>query len=286
MKQTRKTFFYFVYIIVATAFFLYMLFPSDVVKAYIVTHANGVDPNLRIRVDDVTPALPPGIRIVAASLYCAQHVVFSAERITVSPQYAKLIQPDTAFILTGTAHGGRLKGTLTIEKDNPVVLDTKLFDIQLERIPAVQSLFKEGVSGRCSGTIRYRSKTGTGGVFDSNLSISDVTVEISNRSLNLDTLIFDQISANIVLDNDRLHIKKCDVASRQGNAKFTGTILLRNPREKSTLNVTGTLKPNQVLLAAIRSTLPKGVFARVSSGKKDLTLQLRGAFENPTVRFD
>ncbi len=286
MKQTRKKFFYFVYIIVATVFFLYLLFPSDVVKAYIVTHANGVDPNFRVTVNDVKPSLPPGIRIADVSLYCAGQIVFSAEKVTVLPQYAKLIHPDTAFTLSGTAHGGRIKGRLTIEKDNHVGFDVELFSIQLETIPAIQSLFKEGISGRCSGTIRYRSKAGIGGVFDSTLSITNGTVEIVNRSLNLDTLIFDQISANIVLDNDRLRIKNCDIVSRQGNAKFAGTIQLRNPREKSTLNLTGNLKPNAALLTAIKGALPRGVFAKTGSGKTDLTLRLRGAFENPDVTFN
>jgi type II secretion system protein N len=123
-------------------------------------------------------------------------------------------------------------------------------------------------------------------VLDTTLSISNCSVELPTPLANLDTLAFSRVTADIALDKDRLEIKNCNLMGRQVAGEFTGMISLRNPYEKSSLNLTGTLKPNQIMLAAMKDLLPEYAFAQISSGKKEFTIRIQGPVENPNVRFN
>lgn len=56
----KKIFLYSIYIAGITIFFLYYLFPSDIIKKYIISKAKEANPNISIKIDQVKPSFPPG----------------------------------------------------------------------------------------------------------------------------------------------------------------------------------------------------------------------------------
>ena len=63
MKKLRTWFAYSFYIFVLGAFFVYILFPAEVVSRYIVARATAVYPDVRLTIGDVSPILPPGLKL-------------------------------------------------------------------------------------------------------------------------------------------------------------------------------------------------------------------------------
>jgi len=64
-----KTFFaYLFYALLAAAFFLYLLFPDEAVKAYMDGRLSAIDPSLTIAAETMRPAIPPGIIMTGVDL--------------------------------------------------------------------------------------------------------------------------------------------------------------------------------------------------------------------------
>ena len=286
MNKTRKGFIYSVYIIAVTGVFIYLQFPSDAAKTYISAQANTVDPFLRITVDDVKPLLPLGLSIATAVVYWKRHLAFETDRIRVFPQYKSLMSSHIAFRLSGFVYGGELKSRLTIAENKQISLETDFTNIRLEQLPAMQSQLKPGISGTCSGTISYRSRSGIGGTTDARLTLSNGTLDLAALSVNIQSIKLSRVEAEVVLDKNRLLIKNCQVKSPQGNGRFEGMIHFGVSRQENRLDLTGTLKPNQAVLTFIKPMLPEGLFTQISSGKNGLSISIRGPLEDPTVVFN
>ena len=286
MSKTRKWFFYAIYIIAVTGLFLYIQFPSDAAKAYITGHANTVDPFLRVSLGDVNPSLPIGLRIAAVGIYWKRYLAFETGRVTVYPRYATLMRSDVEFRLSGVAYGGGLDSRLTIVKKKQVSLKTDFKNILLEQLPAVKSPLKPGLSGACSGTLSYRSKTGTSGVTNAKLTITNAAINLATLSDSPLSFTLNRIEAEVVLEEDRLQIKRCQLNGPQGNGQFDGIVYLGESKRNIELDLKGTFKANQALLTDIKSMLSKDLFTQISSGKKDLGLTIQGSLEDPTVSFN
>jgi len=286
MSPTRKWLLYSVYSIVITVFFLYLQFPSDVFETFIVSHANQIDPRLRLTVERIKPSLPPGIDITAASVHYGDKIAFTADTMRVVPKYETLFRPDTVYRFAGRAHGGRVNGELTRFENDQVRIEAEFSGIQVSDISAVQAFSTNDIAGVCDGTIGYQNRADAGGVFNTKISISNCTVALATPLPNLDALTFSRITAEVVYDNDRLQIKNCSLNSRQGTGKLAGTIQFRQPRESSRVDLTGSLKPNRIMLMAIKSLLPENLFAQISSGNRELTIRIRGTIGKPNIMFN
>ena len=286
MSKTRKRFLYLVYMFAVTGVFLYLQFPSDTAKTYLTAHANTVDPFFRVSLEEVKPTLPLGLRVSPVRVYWKRYLAFETDLVKIVPRYTSLIGPDLELNLSGVVYGGELVCRLTIGQEQQVNLDIDLSNIQLEQLPALRTRLRSIVPGTCSGSISYRNRKGATGKSSAKFSLSNVSIRTTIRGSNIQTITINRIETDVVLEEDNLQIKNCRVNSPQGNGNFVGMIYFGEPDAQIELNLTGTIKPNQVVLATIRPLLPKELFTQISSGNKELGISIRGPLDDPIVVFN
>ena len=99
MKNIPKWLLYSIYILVATVFFIYYLFPSDKVKNYIASGFNGLNSNVNISIDHVRPAFPPGLKLYKVNFYHMDNTLLETEQIKVVPNLLSLFRSKGIFFL-------------------------------------------------------------------------------------------------------------------------------------------------------------------------------------------
>lgn len=283
MSNIRKGFLYAAYILVATIFFTYYLFPSDAAKKYISENLTATHPELNITIDRVTPAFPPGLRLQSINFYHRDALLLKAEQIKIFPGYLSLFSPAIDFVFKGRAYAGLLEGRGNITKNRAarqIMTGARFSGIQIEKIAALQDLAGLKISGLLEGKAEYNFSQKSSGNLSAELALSDCEIGLTAPLLNLDTFSFSKIEAEVALNNQQLRIKKCIIKGSQMDGTFTGSVILKNPANKSVLNISGTVTPRPLLFSKLGSLLPGN---KKMSGKKGFSVKLGGTLGQPDV---
>jgi len=284
MSNFKKGLFYAVYILAATFFFLYYLFPADAAKKYISNHLNETRPGLKITIDQVSPAFPLGLNLRAIRLQFRSDLQLHADQIKIVPGLLSLFGSEVIFIFKGRAYAGLMEGRGKMTKYGTVpraVIDASFSDIRIKEISALQDLAGGEISGLLDGKIKYNFGQGSGAIFSAELDLSDCKLNLSTPVLTLDKFSFSRIEADIDSDFQKLQIKKCTFKGMQMNGNLTGLITLKNPIRKSFLNISGTIIPQPAFIAKLDSIFP----GYKKSAKGDIRIKFSGTLEEPDIFF-
>jgi type II secretion system protein N len=271
------------YIVGLLAFFLYLGFPSDHINTYMVNQINGINPQIEVTIERIAPALPPGIRLYHVDLYHREHVWGRFENIKIIPHLFSLFGSQKGFSFAAKAYAGEIKGTAEFEKNSPVarmVVDTTLTGLQVKDVDAIQALSEYSISGLLDGTLAFQSDA-RNQILKGDLSLSDVRVDLTIPLFNQGSLEFNDVTAQLVLNNHNLTIENCRLKGKQLDASVSGSIMLNRDFSRGTLNLEATIDPHHLLLAAIKKSLP---FVFLKNGKtddKDLKVIIRGTTDAP-----
>jgi len=271
------------YIAVILVFFLYLGFPSDRIKNYVVYQLSQISPQIEVTVERIAPALPPGIRLYNVDLYHQAQVWGRFENIKIIPHLFSLLGSQKAFTFTADAYTGKIKGNAEIETNSPIVqtaVDTTVSGLQVRDVEAIQAVSEYDISGILDGTFAYkadaRNQTLTG-----NLSLSDVRVELVVPLFNQGYLAFNDVTADVVLKNNNLTIENCLLEGNQLDARVSGSIMLNRSFSQGVLNLEATVTPHHILLAAVKKSLPF-VFLKGGKGNdKGFRFKIRGTTDAP-----
>lgn len=283
MSNIRKGFLYAVYILVATIFFAYYLFPSDTAKKYISENLTATYPELNITIDRVTPAFPPGLRLQTINFYHRGALLLKVEQIKIVPGYLSLLSPAIDFVFKGRAYAGILEGRVNITKNRAarqIMTGARFSGVQIEKIAAIQDLAGFKISGLLEGKVEHNFSQKSSGNLSAELALSDCEIGLTVPFFNLDTFSFSKIEAEVVLNNHKLQVKKCIFKGSQMDGNFTGSVILKNPVNKSVLNISGTVTPQSLLFSKLGSILPGN---KKMSGKKGFSVKLGGTLGQPNV---
>ncbi len=283
MSNIRKGFLYAAYILVATFFFVYYLFPADAAKKYISGNLTATHPELNITIDRVTPAFPPGLRLQAITFYHRDALLLKAEQIKIVPGYLSLFSPAIDFVFKGRAYAGLLEGRGNITKNRSarqIMTGARFSGVQIEKIAAIQDLAGLKISGLLEGKAEYNFSQKSSGNLSAELVLSAFEIGLKAPFLTLDTFSFSKIEAEVDLNYHQLKIKKCIIKGSQMDGNFTGSIILKNPVNKSVLNISGTVTPQPLLFSKLGSILPGN---KKMSGKKGFSVKLGGTLGQPDV---
>jgi len=283
MSNVRKGFLYAAYILVATFFFAYYLFPSDEAKKYISENLTATHPGLNITIDRVTPAFPPGLRLQAIDFYHRDALLLKAEQIKIVPGYLSLLSPGIDFVFKGRAYAGLFKGRGNITKNRAtrqIMSGARFSGIQIEKIAALQDLAGLKISGLLEGKAEYNFSQKSKGNLSAELALADFIIEFKVPFLNLDTFSFSKIEAEVALNYHKLKIKKCIIKGSQIDGTFAGFVTLKNPVNKSILNISGTVTPQPLLFSKLGSILPGD---KKMSGKNGFSVKISGTLDKPDI---
>lgn len=288
IKISRNRILFGAYVIFITAFFLYYLFPSDSIKAYLVHQLSQVSPKTSVTIARVSPAFPPGIRLYHVDLYHLENVWGSIENIKIIPGILSLFGSKTTLSFKGKAYSGKLSGKAEIVSNSParqVEVDTNLWGIQVMDIDAIQNISRHTLSGTLDGKLAFKSDARNQSL-RGNLTLSNCKVEFAAPLFNQGSLTFRDVKVDLLLNNQTLNIQKCSLEGSQMNASISGSVIFNHRTGKNVLNLRGTIKPHHALLAQIEKNFPVNLLKKGKSGDQGLAFKIRGTSDAPEISFN
>jgi type II secretion system protein N len=283
MKISKKSFFYTVYIIGITGFFLYYLFPSEPLKTYLTYRLSQGNPDITVTIDRVSPAIPPGISLHDVGIVHQNKALIDLASLKIMPAILSLFSDNTAVNFKGFVNTGTISGRAELDDNSggrKIKCDGMISGVQVQGIPALQRLPADKVSGVLNGNFTY-ANAGPNRSLEGKLTLSQCKIELSSAVFNLNSLEFRNIDADLMLNNDTLTIKRTSARGNQLDADLTGTIGLTGPTGKNALNLTVSLTPHHLLLAKIEKTLPMDFLRKQKAGKAAISFNIDGTLDEP-----
>ena len=282
MKKIIKWVLYPGYIIAVTAFFLYMLFPTDAAMEYFTGYLGKHYPEYTVTVDTIKPVFPPGLRLNSVSIAVRGDTWVDLEQLHIRPRYMSVLSPRKTIRFKGTAYSGKLWGSIDFQKASSayqVTAAAELKGIRLEENEYLQTLSGRKIGGGLDSTIDYRGDKGKEGSLKVNLHVKDGEVGLTNPLFSINNLTFKKVDAELVVDKRSLKLKRCDIAGDQIDGDATGVVLFRQPFERSRLE----FKSNVTLMAGLKNVLPKSLLPSKKGGEKGYPIKLYGTIEKPKI---
>ncbi len=237
---------YILYGIVLTVCLLYLYFPSEDFRDYLISSAGRADPRFLLSIEDARLSLPFGVKFLQAELSLKEKPdmqFFIAESLMVRPEIWSFLTGESGYIFNCHAYGGDLRGHLRFAENGiqpPFSTSIKLKDISIDDYNCLSVLTGCNASGILDGAVTYKGLAdGTG---EANLRISGGTVELLEPFLNIDIIEFDELLAKLSLKAQKIDLSHVKLKGREIQGTLTGTIRLNREFLKSSLDLKGTIE--------------------------------------------
>ena len=283
MKPTTKIFFYIVFGLVALVFFLYFRFPSEMVQNAIDDRIKQADPKARMEVKQISPTIPPGLKLAPLSLSYADLPIIRLDFLKISPSLLYLFSSSARYTFRGDIGSGDLKGRATAEVNND--RPQSKITLTLNRVPLnyleILKLWKGyAADGELDANISFDNAKG-GGTANVDLEISPARIAFDPPIMGITALDFSQMKSQLVVTRRMLQIKNCDAVGNQIDGKITGSIVFREPFEESRMSLSLTIKPQQEFLADHKNDMIGGLLSSANAQKRGVVFRITGTINNP-----
>jgi len=296
MHTSLKWLLYFVYTTVVATFFLYFLFPSQVVHRYLTHNLNKAHADLNVKIGPIKPTFPPALVLNNVTLHYKEEPVFEAFTLKIRPKLKTLWKEARIYSFNCDAYGGTVQGQFTLEGDfseansddnqRPMRLiagEAQLADMQISAFDILRSIPADyKLKGAIQGKIVFKNdlKLQNHSV-KVRLKATGATVKILNPILKLGEITSDRIDINFSQNNQLITLTQFNVSGQQLNGKLSGQINLQKPLEKSVINLNGSVQPHRIFLADIKSKLPVNLFPPKIFNQNGFSFRIGGTFVKP-----
>ena len=275
-----------VYIIGAVLLFLYTLFPSEPVKDYLANLIRQTNPNLTLELGRLKPGCPPGLKLYNVRVYHSSQAIADLENLKISPDILSLFLATTHIAFKGNGYGGNFKGGVDIIKKaegREIVIDADLAGIQVNQLEALSALTTHKISGNLDGTLTLTANMPHQELMG-DLTLTDGKIELSRPLLAQKVLTFDNINAELTFSGRSLTIERCELEGHQLDGEVAGSIKFSHQSSSKILDLAGTLRPHEALLAQMGNYVPK-LLANQNLQAGGVPFKIKGPMESPTYSF-
>jgi type II secretion system protein N len=289
MSNLKKWFVYLAFLITATVFLIYYLFPSELVKRYIIFKISQINPDLEVSIGDVFPTFPPGLKFDTVSFEYAGNRMLEAEKMRVVPRLATLLRVRKTLLFSLNTYSGSVIGKTTIiarRKNGQFDMEAIFSGMQLADIPVIknQSAFK--LSGVLKMEISYQNRPKIGSTMRARMEILDTELQSENLFLNQGFMAFERIEAYLIMRDRRIDLESCNFTGDQFDGMLSGFGVLKNPVNKSIIELSGRLNPHHPFLSLQDGNLPPAILNALKSETEDIPILIRGSIENLSFSFE
>jgi len=286
MFSVKAIFTYLLYALLASAFFLVLLFPDQAVKAYLDGRLAAIDPSLTMVAETMRPAIPPGLKMTGVDLNRGSVRLAHLDDTRVSPDLMALLQDKKQIRFQARLADGTIKGRVIMEGTGPsghLQVETDLSQIRLDQIDAVKANDRFTLSGSLKGHVTHDGGRTPAGITSGLLTVSELRITLRAPFFGITDLVMDQTDAEFSVSGQNLRLKSLTFDGPMFEGKMSGTIELRHPFEQSRLNLAGNAKPRPELFARLQETIPQGIVDTRTLGTRGLTFRVGGSIDSPDV---
>jgi len=284
MSNTKKIFLYATYIAVITCILLYYLFPADMIKKTLAYKVSRANPDFSIITEQAAPILPPGLKLKDVTIKRFDDAIFDIAEIKIKPALLSFLKPETVYTFTGLTGGGGFDGTAVVSKkksDSRSRININLSEIQILEIPGLQDFSKYRTAGLLSGQLTFDKSRRPLVNAHANLNLANAMLTFPAPVFGLDSVSFQYVEGEITFNGRRMQIKKCTFNGTQVDGTVAGAILLKNPFEKSTLRLSGSIQPHSNFIAGLGRGIAGMLLPQIKSAKNGIKFKIRGTLEDP-----
>ena len=284
MKPSKKTLLYTGYIIGITIFFLWYLFPSETLKAYLAYRLTLGKPDVTVTIDRVKPILPPGIQLQDVAFARQNKPLLNLASLNVMPELRSFFSDRTVMDFKSRAYQGSLSGRLELgggRQGEGIKINGNLAGIQLQQVSLLKQLSEHEISGVLNGTFSYadakpnRSLAG-------DLTLTNCRIMLATPVLNQKAFEFKNIAAELTMQGNTLVIKQLNAKGNQLDLQLAGKVGLNSTDPAANkLDLTGTVKPQHVFLAKIENEFPVDLFRNKKAGRTAISFRVDGTMDEP-----
>jgi type II secretion system protein N len=284
---------YVLFATVVSIMFLYVCFPSDAVREYLEGSVNRLSPALALRLRQVAPALPFGLRFEDADLSLKERpgiLLFKADSFVLMPSVRMLALRGPAFRFACTAYGGKVQGAIafkTFSFQGPFQSDVEMTDVRLGEYPHLREWLKRELTGTMSGSVTYAGSPGDfpQGSGKADVSVLDGTVRFAQPFLGVESVSFQRIDARMVLEKQEISLARFDFKGKDVEGDASGTVRLNPNFPRSTLDLSVTVKTASTFLTDEGGLFSPGTFLGKRLQEGDFKIHIRGTVAQPRIDF-
>jgi type II secretion system protein N len=292
MANHKKLLGYLLFCAVVGALFMYFCFPSQAVSNYLEGSTARFAPDVHLKVERISPALPLGLELENASFSLKRrpHIpLLSLRNFEIMPSLGTLTAGKPVFRFYGGAYGGEMEGIVQFDSfllKGPIRLDAKIKDVRLEEYPRLKEWFDGDLAGIMTGTMAYASAEGgfINGKGEGDFSVLNGTIQFTQPFLGLQFIPFERVDASMFLDNHILSLDRFDFRGEEIQGEVSGTISLEFPLAESVLDL-------RVVFDRFSPGAQPGGFFDVmrvmerSRGGRPFAIDVNGTVAEPRISF-
>jgi len=286
MVSVKTIFAYLLFLLLAVAIFMYLLFPDQVVQAYLEARLAAVDPTLSMTMEKIQPAIPPGLKMLGIDLSRDSQRLVHIDKARISPKLMSLMQASKQIRFEAQLADGTIDGQATIDSTDPggqLHVEADLSQIQLDKLDVIETGKRFTLAGSLEGRLTHAEGRTLAGMTNGSLTVTGLQINLKSPFFGISDLMMDQTEVDFSVNGPNLRLKTFTFEGPMLEGKISGTIELRNPLEQSRLNLTGNAKPQPELFSHVQDNIPQGIFNPRLMGTRGLIFRIRGTIDSPNV---
>ncbi|MGA2782223.1 MAG: type II secretion system protein GspN [Smithella sp.] len=273
MSILRKKLLWFtLYGIFITVVFLYLLFPSDIVRDRLEDAVNSS--GLILRMETLRPSLPLGLGLknITISSTSSADILFQGDLLDVQLRPLSFFQKHKYIGLSGKAYGGKFNGSVGLASLSkiypPVEGELNFQNIDLAGYAFIKTLLGKEITGKAKGNLTYASAKEISGNVSGTIALflTKGTYSLAEPFLGLKRIEFDRGEIKAQLKNGSLKMEKLEIFGPQINCFLKGEITLADDFKLSQLNL-------------------NGVIEVLGQNKAKMNVTIGGTLTNPIFRY-
>ena len=270
----------------AALLLLYVLFPTDSAKQYLANLVRQAHPNLTLEIGRLKLGFPPGVKLYDVSVYHSNQAIADLENVSIRPDILSLFLATTHISFKGNGHGGNFSGDVDIIKNTEnreIIIDADFAGIQVNQLEALSAFTTHKISGNLDGTVTFTAKMPHQELVG-DLTLIDGKIELSPPLLAQKELTFDSIDAQLMFNGRSLTIERCELQGDELDGEVAGSIKFGRQLSSRILDLSGTVRPHETLLARLGDQVPK-LLANKNWQTQGVPFRIKGPADAPTYSF-
>lgn len=266
----------------ALAVFLYLRFPSEMIRELISTQVSQSAPGVEMEIQTLSPNLPSGVTMTNVDLTYQNQLLFTAEEANIKARPSTLIRDQKTISYTLLINGGRIKGHAQFRTKDVQGIDIRAIfnSIQLKNIPAIKAFSGYDVTGILDGSMNI-SGSDRNDASQTAFSVSECTIELIQPLFGLEKLNFQLIEVELDMRGPRVIIKKFDLNGEEVDGRISGSLMVRKPYGQTRLNLSGVLKPQPDFSAKLAKMIPVALLSGTNIQRKGIPFKITGTIDRP-----
>jgi len=293
ISKNKKWFGYIFFCIIVAASLLYYRFPSDALRDYLTITANNVNSSATLSIGQIKPSLPFGLKIEQTELFLKDKPsikLFRADNLFIKPDPWAFFKGKSKYCFECLAYEGDVRGCVYFKENSmeiPFDTEIELTNIQIAKYEHLKDLIGLQVDGILYATIFYKGqhKNSMDGTGEANLKLLDGRIELLAPILSLESIEFHEITSDIVLKKQMIHLKRLELTGPLLRSTLSGTIGLKKEFVKSAINLRGTVEPFTSFFKSMGVASNAVSFFGQRLKKGTLHFIIQGTLADPKIRF-